>query len=140
MSYLLVAEHVQPLEARRLLSLTPFGPETVVPVDNRLANHSSALAVAGDGSFLVASHDVGRAGLTVVRYSAAGQQVGSPIVLGLPAPLAAFAFDGFLGIASFSGTRLGSFVFDTFLLLFLFDMSRSPSAAFRLARPRHMCP
>ena len=49
--------HVQPLETRRLLALNPFGPETVVPVDNRLAVHSTALAVAGDGSFLVASHD-----------------------------------------------------------------------------------
>ena len=72
--------HVERLESRQLLSLTPLGLEvTVANVDNS----SIGVAVAGDGSYLVAA-DVVRGGVsrvTAFRYSAAGEQIGDPVPL-----------------------------------------------------------
>src|SRR5687768_689780 len=68
--------HLQPLEPRRLMSLTPAGVE--VPVPTAGAVIASDLAVADDGSFIIASRATGGGNETIaaVRYSAAGQQIG----------------------------------------------------------------
>lgn len=78
-------DHVHSLESRQLLSFNVFGPETVVPIDMGINGASTALAVAGDGSSIVAARQAGGdAGIQVVRYSAAGDQIGSPLNLGTP--------------------------------------------------------
>jgi Ca2+-binding RTX toxin-like protein len=67
---------IQLLEPRRLLAFTPFTEEAVVP---GVAAGSYDLAVAGDGSFIVASASGTK--LLAVRYSAAGEQLGDVITV-----------------------------------------------------------
>src|SRR5688572_20036378 len=94
MPYLLVAEHVQPLEARRLLSLTPVGPSADVPrgapLESTALETPVDVAVAANGNFIVAStityaepyfeSDVDLR-VELVRYAADGTQLGDPIVI-----------------------------------------------------------
>ena len=73
---------IQPLESRRLLSLTPIGEETTVPFPTEMSQFD--MAVAGDGSFIVVADPIEQPGspdLIAVRYSAAGQQIGAPLTL-----------------------------------------------------------
>src|SRR5918993_4502404 len=76
---------VRSLEPRRLLSLAPVGPEVVVPfAASDTGFHRFDVAVAGDGSYLVAGMvpDGGDdARLLAVRYSPAGVQVGDVLTL-----------------------------------------------------------
>ena len=71
----------EPLEPRRLLSLTVLGEETTVA--SGLVRGDFDLATAGDGSFIIAA-DVPRGSIhrvTAFRYSAAGEPIGEPIPL-----------------------------------------------------------
>src|SRR5688500_8215500 len=75
--------HVERLENRWLLALTPVSAELVVPgADPAVA---ADLAVAADGSYLIASAVAAAGGttanITAVRYSPSGVPVGSPITL-----------------------------------------------------------
>jgi Ca2+-binding RTX toxin-like protein len=77
----LVGTHFQQLESRRLLSLTPIVSETEVPgLDTAI---QTDVAVAADGSYLVATGGkIGGVGtISAVRYSPAGQQLGTPLTL-----------------------------------------------------------
>ena len=70
-----------PLEARRLLSLTAVGSETALSK----AGVDSELAVAGNGTFIVANLVVNQqqtaADLVAQRYSADGSPIGSQLTL-----------------------------------------------------------
>ena len=68
--------NIQLLEPRRLLAFTPFSEEAVVP---GAVPGSYDLAVAGDGSFIVAYADETR--LQAVRYDADGEQVGGVLTV-----------------------------------------------------------
>src|SRR5688500_10203686 len=70
---------LQALEQRRLLSLTPVGGETVVPGSE--GAFEVDVAVADNGSFLVATRDGRDSPLRIVRYSPAGIQLDAPIVI-----------------------------------------------------------
>ena len=74
--------YVQALEPRRLLSVTPVGPEIAVPLPTTMTRFD--MAVAGDGSFIVVGDPIERTdspGLVAVRYAADGAQLGQPITL-----------------------------------------------------------
>jgi hypothetical protein len=77
---------IEPLEPRRLMSFTPIGGERTVPIEG----HQPDLAVAGDGSFLVAGVVGTRLdepmALVAVRYSAAGEQIGDRLTLATSSP------------------------------------------------------
>ena len=68
------------LEARRLLSYSPAVPETQVEGNSTPSNFD--LAVAGDGSFVIASSQTTGQTTTIIatRYSAAGQKIYSKTV------------------------------------------------------------
>src|SRR5215212_2667181 len=83
--------HIESLERRRLLSLALVGADATVPTEPAGEATCIDVAVAADGSYLVAS-DVftlteseffpsGTTTVQVVRYSSAGQQLGAPITL-----------------------------------------------------------
>src|SRR5688572_21914749 len=75
--------HVERLENRWLLALTPVSAELVVPAADPAV--AADLAVAADGSYLIASAVAAAGGttanITAVRYSPSGVPVGSPITL-----------------------------------------------------------
>src|SRR5688572_17342562 len=74
-------DHFQPLEMRRLLSLTA-GPETLVPMPTQMSRFD--MAVADNGSFIVVGDPIEQPDspdLVAVRYSAAGEQIGTPLIL-----------------------------------------------------------
>lgn len=73
----------EPLEPRRLLSVVP--PGDAVDVSDAKPLRSYDLAIAGTGEFMIA-RVVGEADpaldeVQVVRYSAAGAQVGGPVTI-----------------------------------------------------------
>src|SRR5688572_1376540 len=68
--------NAEQLESRRLLAFTPFTDEVAVPGS---IPDSYGLAVAGDGSYIVAY--AGGTELRAVRYSARGEQVGGVITV-----------------------------------------------------------
>ncbi|MDQ3439947.1 MAG: hypothetical protein M3478_06305 [Planctomycetota bacterium] len=82
MSVQSLSEHIQPLENRRLLSLTPVGAEVAVPSPTQMSQFD--MAVAGDGKFIVVGDPIEQPGspdVIAVRYAAGGQQIGHPITL-----------------------------------------------------------
>ena len=82
---------IEPLETRSHLSFTPIGPETIFPL--RLLG--AEFAVAGDGSFLAVgmTQDPDGVNLRALRFSAAGEQVGEPLLLATSHPSAGFFSD-----------------------------------------------
>ncbi len=73
--------YVQALEPRRLLSLTPAGPETMVPISGSITDFD--VAVAGNGSYIIASSTTRKDGTSIVatRHVASGRQIGEPVTL-----------------------------------------------------------
>src|SRR5688572_26105518 len=66
-----MAKHgmIEPLEHRRLLSLATLGPEVQVPVPHEV--RSFDLAVAADGSYIIATSGIANGGdteVSAVRY------------------------------------------------------------------------
>ena len=75
-------DYVQPLESRRLLSVTPLGPEVTVPMPTELSRFD--MAVAASGNFIVVGDPIEQPGspdVVAFRYSATGEQTGEPLVL-----------------------------------------------------------
>src|SRR4051812_9351485 len=76
-------EHVQRLESRRLLSFASVG--STMPVNLPQPAHPALfdLAVAGDGTYLIASASVSgtTALISAARYSAAGRQIGGALMI-----------------------------------------------------------
>jgi hypothetical protein len=68
---------IDPLEPRRLLSLTPVGGEVVLPPPGETSDYD--LAVADDGSYMVASASTGV--LNVTRFAPTGLELGAPLTL-----------------------------------------------------------
>jgi hypothetical protein len=79
-----MAKHgmIEPLEHRRLLSLATLGPEVQVPVPHEV--RSFDLAVAADGSYIIATSGIANGGdteVSAVRYSPAGEQIGGVLTI-----------------------------------------------------------
>ena len=74
---------IEPLEARRLLSLSVAGPEEVAA---GMGGSKFDLAVAGDGTFMIVGTRTvdGRSMLTAIRYAPSGEQLGDPIEIDSP--------------------------------------------------------
>jgi Ca2+-binding RTX toxin-like protein len=68
---------LQPLEARRLLSVSAFTPERVIP---GTGGPPFAMAVADNGSFMIANGAFQK--LVVTRFAASGRQLGKQLALG----------------------------------------------------------
>src|SRR5688572_12914014 len=86
------------LELRRLLSFAPVGVESVISDLDPSAGY--ALAVAGDGQFIVVSKVVDlsntsavTSSVQAVRYSASGEQLGEPITIEGTSADGSFAVD-----------------------------------------------
>jgi hypothetical protein len=73
--------HVEPLESRRLSTLTPFGPETAAPFSGPVTDFD--IAVAANGTHIVAASTTNQNGTSIVaaRYTASGQQIGQALTL-----------------------------------------------------------
>src|SRR5687767_6365057 len=78
--------HLEPLESRRLLSLTPVGDETVLPPLGGASDYD--VAAADDGTYIVASaatadrdDNDAPSVLTVARFAPTGQPLGAPLTL-----------------------------------------------------------
>ena len=73
---------IQPLESRRLLSLTLVGPEVTVPLPTEMSQFD--MAVADNGSFIVVGDPIEQPNsppVIAIRYAAAGEQIGAPLTL-----------------------------------------------------------
>src|SRR5688572_4144347 len=73
---------IQPLESRRLLSLTLLGPEVTVPMPTEMSRFD--MAVADNGSFIIVGDPIEQPDsppVIAIRYSAAGEQIGAPLTL-----------------------------------------------------------
>src|SRR4051812_13350496 len=74
---------VQQLESRCLLSFAPFGETGVAKAEAEGNARGSDVAVAGDGSYLIASLVINDTTETIsaTRYSNAGEVLGAPIAV-----------------------------------------------------------